>query len=463
MAKKDSEAQFMDVDRLRIGIYVYLDLGWMQHPFALNSFKISSREQIATILGLGITRIRWSPEKSDPEPEPAHASASPAAAPVAAAATTAAADEPAIAPPPPADPTADATEAPEAADPGAPTATEGAAPAQAPRSRLATQHEHLEICERQFAHAGRSYRQVVELVRAKPEEARSHAEQVVGNMVGRLFEHEELAIRLLSENAGEKSSLHSINVTVISLLLGKAMNLDAADLADLGTGALLHDIGKIALPERLRWKDEQFSSAERHVFEEHVIHGAGFVRAMKLPERVQAIVAQHHEYADGHGYPRKLVGDAIAPLARVVALVNHYDNLCNPGNPTQAVTPHEALSQIFAQMKRQFDPAVLTMFIRMMGVYPPGSLIELTDGRHALVVSVNSSRPLKPHIIIHDPRTPRHEALVEDLEHLPELGIRRSLKPLQLPKAAFDYLSPRQRICYFFERARSAGDTEDAP
>jgi len=89
-----------------------------------------------------------------------------------------------------------------------------------------------------------------------------------------------------------------------------------------------------------------------------------------------------------------------------------------------------------------------------MGVYPPGSVVELTDGRLALVASVNSSRPLKPRIVIFEPRVPREEALVEDLEQSPDLGIRRSLKPLQLPKAAFDYLSPRQRICYFFERAR---------
>lgn len=456
MAKKDSEAQFIDVDRLRIGMYVYLDLGWMQHPFALNSFKISSRDQIATILGLGINRIRWSPEKSDPEPE---SSAAPAAAAEKAVSSGMTPDVAAVADATVVQDTAAAAAA-DAGEEAAAAVTEVTEQRRQRRSSLAAQHESLEFCERQFANAGRSYRQILDNVRTQPQEARENAERIVGNMVGRLFEHEELAIRLLSENAGEKSSLHSINVTVISLLLGKAMNLDAAELGDLGTGALLHDIGKIALPERLRWKDEQFSHAERHMFEEHVMHGAGFARAMRLPERVQAIVAQHHEFADGRGYPRKLAGDAIASLARIVTLVNHYDNLCNPGNPTQAVTPHEALSQIFAQMKRQFDPAVLTMFIRMMGVYPPGSVVELTDGRHALVVSVNSSRPLKPQIVIHDPRIPRDEALVADLEVLPELGIRRSLKPLQLPKAAFDYLSPRQRICYFFERARSAEDDE---
>jgi putative nucleotidyltransferase with HDIG domain len=480
MASKDSEAQFIEVDRLRIGMFVYLDLGWMKHPFALNSFKISSRDQIDTILGLGLTRIRWSPDKSDPEESATTPTNPPAGAAKVGAGDTATVSS---SPETPATTTSAETVATNSANveiaagannadaPESANADEAARDTKAivaeqaeqrrqRRAQVTLQNENLELCERQYASAGRSYRLIVDAIRAQPDDARGHAERVIGSMVGRLLEHDEVAIRLLSENAGEKASLHSINVTVIALLLGKAMNLDSEALADLGTGALLHDVGKIALPERLRWKDEQFSNAERHVYEEHVTHGAGFARGMKLSPTVQTIIAQHHEWADGRGYPRKLAGDAIAPLTRIVALVNHYDNLCNPGNPTQAVTPHEALSLIFAQMKKQFDTAVLTMFIRMMGVYPPGSVVELTDGRHALVVSVNSSRPLKPHIVIHDPRVPRTEALVEDLETLPELGIRRSLKPLQLPKAAFDYLSPRQRICYFFERARTADECE---
>jgi putative nucleotidyltransferase with HDIG domain len=450
MATKDSEAQFIDVTDLRIGLYVYLDLGWMKHPFALNNFKITARDQIDTILKLGINRIRWSPEKSDPEPtpEPPPTSATPATGTKVGAGGTAT--------------LADETLAEEMA---AAQAAEAAAVEEQKHQRRALlndQRENLEACERQFANAGRAYRQAIDAVRAQPTVARAQAEQAVGHMVGKLLEQEESAIRLLSENAGEKASMHAINVTTISLLLGKAMGYDAALLNDMGIGALLHDIGKLALPERLRWKDEHFNNAERHLYEEHVVRGIEYARAMKLSAPAQAVIAQHHELADGRGYPNKLVGEAIAPLARIVGLVNHYDTLCNPANPAQAVTPHEALSTIFAQMKKQFDMGVLMPFIRMMGVYPPGSVVELSDARFALVVSVNSSRPLKPHIVIHDARVPRDEALIVDMENMPELGIRRSLKPLQLPKAAFDYLSPRSRICYFFERARCAKGIEES-
>ncbi len=143
----------------------------------------------------------------------------------------------------------------------------------------------------------------------------------------------------------------------------------------------------------------------------------------------------------------------MSALSRILSLVNRFDNLCNPSNIVQAITPHEALSQLFTKNKNQSDSTTLTAFIKMMGIYPPGSVVQLSDERYALVVSVNSARPIKPRVIIHDPHIPRDDALVINLEHESQIGIRRSLKPVQLPKAAYDYLSPRKRLCYFFERA----------
>jgi len=88
-------------------------------------------------------------------------------------------------------------------------------------------------------------------------------------------------------------------------------------------------------------------------------------------------------------------------------------------------------------------------------VYPPGSTVQLTDDRYALVVGVNSSRPLKPSVLVHEPGVARDEALVLDLDQAEDLGIRRSIKPLQLPQGAYEYLAPRQRVAYFFEPAHA--------
>jgi hypothetical protein len=154
--------------------------------------------------------------------------------------------------------------------------------------------------------------------------------------------------------------------------------------------------------------------------------------------------------------------DKMSAGARIVALVNRFDGLCNPLLASKAMTPHEALSLMFAQGRNRFDATMLNAFIRMMGVYPPGSAVQLTDDRYALVVAVNSSRPLKPRVMVHDPKVPREEALVLNLEDQPDLGIRRSVKAQQLPRASMDYLSPRTRIAYFFEPVAAGQPVEMA-
>ncbi len=439
---KDQEAQFIDVADLRVGDYVYLDLGWMDHPFALNSFRIGSQEQIETIRGLGLERVRYSPEQSLPQPT-AVVSGMDVAAPAANAATTS-----------------------RAAAPGARGTASGDSAAEAAvreqrRQRLQAQRASLQRCETRFADATGAYRRIMDAARARPAMVQQQCDAVITTLLSEMNERDETAIRLLSEKAGEKTSLHAINVTVISLLLGQALNFGPEQMQQLGAGALLHDLGKMDLAESLRWRDEHYSAAERLLYREHVAHGVNIARKIDFPREVQLIIAQHHEFDDGSGYPLGLKADQIFEPARVVALVNHYDNLCNPGNPGLAVTPHEALALIYAQGKHQFDARALALFIRMMGVYPPGSVVELSDGRFALVASVNSTRPLRPHIVIHDPEIPADEALIVDLEQEPLLGIRRSIKPLQLPRAAFDYLSPRKRLCYFFERGRDAAGTAE--
>jgi hypothetical protein len=180
--------------------------------------------------------------------------------------------------------------------------------------------------------------------------------------------------------------------------------------------------------------------------------GVQVAKSMGLPTGALTAIAQHHELIDGSGFPLRAKGDSMSRSARILALVNRYDNLCNPSRAAAALTPHESLSLIFAQQKTRFDAGALSAFIRMMGVYPPGSVVQLVDERYAMVVSVNSARPLKPRVLVHDAGVTRHEALILDLELAPHVGIRRSLKPVALPAAAMDFLAPRQRVSYFFER-----------
>ena len=409
-------ASTIAVDELRVGMFVQLEGGWLSHPFALSNFRIVSAEQIATIRGLGLKHLRWVPEKSDLQ--------SAATAP---SAGSAVGDGPA----------------------GAPSrAAEQAA--QQRRADLLAQREAHQRCERQHGEAAKAWREASDAVGARPQDAGRSTEQLTRAILDKMLAADDIGIRLVS-GGGDRAAAHALNVTVIALLIGRTLGLADADMLDMGSGALMHDVGKLEVADRFRHAEDGFGAAELNAYRDHVNKGLLLGQKMALSAGALKVLSQHHEHADGSGFPHKLAGERITTAARVVALVNRYDNLCNPQARLPALTPHEAVSVLFAQGRQRFDAAVLNAFIRMMGVYPAGSLVQLTDDRFAMVVGVNSSRPLKPRVLVHDPKVPRNEALVLDLETATDLGIRRSLPAAKVPAAALDYLDPRPRVAYYFE------------
>lgn len=402
------------VEELRVGMFIHLDGGWLSHPFPLSSFRIASAEQIQTLRGLGLAKVRWAPEKSDP-PEGAVGSETGSA-------------------------------------PGEGTAA-GHAEAQARqrhRELLSAQREAAQLCERQHAEAAKAWREAQDAVLTQPREAGRTTQALTRAMLEKMLGSSEIGIRLVA-GGGDRAAAHALNTAIVALLIGRSLGLDEAELADLGNGALMHDVGKLELPDRLRQSDDAFTTAEVAAYRDHVAKGVALAQRMGLSAGAMTVVAQHHEHADGSGFPLRVAGERIGLASRVVALVNRYDNLCNPQSRSVALTPHEAVSVLFAQGRNRFDGTVLNAFIRMMGVYPAGSLVQLTDERYAMVVGVNSSRPLKPRVLVHDPRTARADALVLDLEHETDLGIRRSLTANKLPVQALQYLDPRPRVAYYFE------------
>ena len=461
------------IEELQVGMFVHLDLGWWAHPFALSSFVVSTPEQISTIRGLGLKTLRWSPDKSrlampdvaampstagQPDspgsttPRTAStASAASAAAPDAgpvALALTAAAAAAHLAPPargphpsrhPSAETRADATYLVHAALP------------LAPRSPLATQRAALQLCEQQYGEAGSAWREAQHQLPKAPDQALAITQGLTRALLDKLMVDREMCVRVLGDVPADPVSGHALNVTVISLLMARVFGFDAREMEDIGIGALLHDVGKLDLPERARHDGATLDQADHKLYRDHVALGVAQGQRMGLSEGALAVLAQHHEMADGSGFPAHMGLDRMSTAARIVALVNRYDKLCNPPQAALAMTPHEALSLIFAQSRGKFDGTMLNAFIRMMGVYPPGSIVQLTDDRYASVVSVNSSRPLKPRVMVCDTSVPLDEALLLNLDGQADLGIRRSMKPGQLPAAARDYLSPRPRTVYFFE------------
>ncbi len=403
---------------LRVGMYIHLDGGWLSHPFPLSAFRISTPGEINTIRGLGLESVRWVPEKSDrPSVEPQ--------APAAVAAT------PGHGP------------------------TFAAAQLQA---WLAGQREAAGRCERQYGEAAKVLREVAETMAAQPQQAGQITTALTQAMLEKMLAADEVGIRLV-HGGSDRGAAHGLNVAVISMVVGRVLGLNAEEMLDLGVGALLHDVGKLEVVEHLRHVEDGSSAAELKAYHDHVARGVAHGQRMMLSAGALAVIAQHHEHADGSGFPLRLTADRLTLAARIVAIVNRYDNLCNPRSRTLALTPHEAVATLFAQSSGRFDTPVLNAFIRIVGVYPAGSLVQLTDERYALVVGVNSSRPLKPRVLAYGQAgTPPSSRLATDatsqllnLEGEPDLGIRRSLAANKLPPFVLAALDPRPRVAYYFE------------
>jgi putative nucleotidyltransferase with HDIG domain len=448
-SKSHSPGPTLAVGELRVGMYIHLDGGWLSHPFAMSSFRIANAQQLATLRGLKLGQVRWSPELSDPA-DVAPGSALPAPRDSSPSGETQARGALGVAEhgSPGAHP---------GANPGASAAAAVAAKAAAARqAALAMQRQVQQQCERQFAEATAAWRQAGDSLSADPAQARTGAQALAESLTEKLIVDGDVGIRLLPAAGTDRAAAHALNVTVVAMLLARSLGLPREELADLALGALLHDVGKLDLPERVRHLEAGASAAETAAYRDHVARGLTAARRMALPEGALNVIAQHHEHADSSGFPQRIAGDRITLAGRIVAIVNRYDNLCNPATRTAALTPHEAVAMLFAHGRTRYDAAVLNAFIRMMGVYPAGSLVQLTDERYAMVVAVNSTRPLKPRVLVHESGVPRNEALLLDLEQEPDLGIRRSLAAAKVPAPALQYLDPRPRVAYFFEPLASS-------
>ena len=410
-------------------MYIHLDLSWMSHPFPVSSFVLESQHDIERVRSLGLQQLRWSRDKSmlashDQDTPDAHATQVAELAPAA---------------------TADNTP-PESAL--ASQRTQSAAESTAQR---AAQRAAMRLCEQQHTEASQALRGIVMGALQRPEHAGVQAQSLARAMTGKMLGEHDLSVLVLQGHSANMPTAHGLNVSVIALLLARVMRLDEAEMFDVGVGALLHDIGKLELPSAVHHADERLTSAQMSAYRDHVRLGVLLGRRMGLSLGALQVIAQHHESADGTGYPARLNLERMSLPGRIVALANRFDELCNPQQVAHALTPHEALSKLFAGGQGRADATLLNSFIRMMGVYPAGSVVQLTDDRYAVVTHVNSSRPLKPRVLVHEPGVTREDALIVNLMDQSDLGIRRSLVLAQLPATARDCLQPSPRVAYYFE------------
>ncbi len=191
--------------------------------------------------------------------------------------------------------------------------------------------------------------------------------------------------------------LHSFNVGVLLIAFCQSLGMEEQTVMEAGIGGMLHDVGKMRLPESLLTIPGPLTKAQYAQVQRHVAFGRrNLERTPGIAEPTLRLVSEHHERQDGSGYPVGLKGEEISQLGKMAAIVDAYDAMTSITSYRRAQSPHHALSQLMALSGTQFDNTLFERFIKMVGIYPLGSLVKLRNGLLGVVTGSNSDSLLHP-------------------------------------------------------------------
>lgn len=193
---------------------------------------------------------------------------------------------------------------------------------------------------------------------------------------------------------------HAVRSSVWAILFGRHIGLPKRDLDVLALGVLLKDVGKVMLDSELLTKAER-SPDEEKTYESFVELGAEILRNTPGVEpRVISVVKTHCERLNGSGFPQGLRGDKIPLLGKVAGIVTYYDHVTNPRGSRHPIAPSKAVAKLYELRNIQFQEELVVEFIRAIGLYPTGTLVELSTGEVGVVVEQNFERRLKPKVML---------------------------------------------------------------
>ena len=407
------------VGQLQVGNFVGLPIAWKDHPFIFNSFKIKQQTQIELIKNLGIDFVYVRTERSDTQPLSSLEAKQ---------------------------------QKPQIIDSNLEQIT-GELNQQKTKSIDEQQslRRHLQKTEKHFIRNVAMMRNLSSKLRNRPLEAVNEAKELIHGVCNQLLTDDKLVLHLMADaKSDEGIYYHSLNVAVLSMLIAKELDWNRKEIELVGMGALFHDIGKLKVPTQLLRKTTPFTHSEQIYFNQHPAMGAEIIKlADNFPQEALPIILNHHEYLDGSGTPKGLLEKDLDKLSQLVCAINTYDNLCHSDRSKKARTPYSALGYLYKNYQSQLNQQVINRLVKMLGVYPPGSVVELSSGQFAMVMSVNLSKILLPRVLVYDPSVPKEQAPIVDLAS-EGLTIVRCFPLAALPEKVLKYLNPREKISYFF-------------
>ena len=361
--------------------------GWLSHPFAFNSMMMDSEASVAHVVAAGIRELYIDTDKGRDVGD--HA------------------------------PTA--LEAARETETQIRRIAEAVRPAPEPRVSLA---EEMTRARNTFSEATRIIRLLMDDVRLGRQIELATTQPTVEKIVSSVLRNSNAMMTMRRLKSMDDSTfVHSVGVRGMLTSFAKSAGLEMSAIRDLALGGLLHDIGKMRVASAVLNKPAKLTEEEFLHMKSHVVLGADLVRQMPgIPALALEPVELHHERFDGTGYPHGLKGEEISPAGRMAAIVDVYDAITTHRSYRKGISPAAAVQKLFEWSKFHFDPLMVQVFLKSVGIYPIGSLVRLESGRFGVVIEQSESHLLMPVVRVMYDGKRQHYLTPEDVDLTRPMG-----------------------------------------
>lgn len=219
----------------------------------------------------------------------------------------------------------------------------------------------------------------------------------VNEIIDELLDKKKLLLQQIDiRNVENYNFLHSVNVTIMSIVLGIKLNYDREKLEKIGLATMLHDVGKVFVPKELLFKENR-TEEEENAVRYHCEAGYNYLSKFKnVDEKIKNVVLQHHELIDGSGYPKRLKGNQIDEFSRIIGVADFYDRVMASGYMLGDNLPSDILEQIMAYSNSTFDFEIVRTFFGIAKPFLEGTIVKLNNGDVAIVKGTIKGMPLRP-------------------------------------------------------------------
>lgn len=345
----------ISVKQLTTGMYIHeLDCSWMQHPFTRNQFKITEQSDIKKIISAGIKLLKIDTDKGLD---------------------------------------ISSTVAKKNTDTSADKQTK----ATTKPSLKKTRNDAKQIKD----HAEQAISNIMADVKLGQQVAMEQVTPVVDKMADSVLENHNALLGLSRiRNMDTYTFEHSVNIGVLMMSFAKSRGMSADEIHDVGVGGLLHDIGKAITPTHILNKPGKLTDEEFKIMREHVVHSRTILlETPGINKNALDVGALHHEKFDGSGYPDGKKGDEISDIGQMSAIVDVYDALTADRCYHKGQDPSVVLKRMLSWTGSHFNPKFMHEFIQCVGIYPPATLVKLSNHRMAVVIE-NNANLLLPRVVV---------------------------------------------------------------